>query len=439
MNVVGTKLSIMATGDAFITQRLPRGDKANEQIKGLLETADARFTNLEVTVHNFDDDVYPASESGGTWAAARPYVLPELRWLGLNLLTWANNHTLDWSHNGLLSTLKNLEQGGWVQAGVGRNLAEANQPRYLETPNGRVGIIGATSTFQEWRRAGEQRPDVLGRPGVNPLRYEAIHQVNPQDLETLKKIISQTDVNANRLLNEKEGFAKVKDGGFFIGNLRFEEGDPGTITRMHQGDAERIGHSIREAVRQADVVLVSHHAHEMKGISKDQPAEFLQEFAHYCIDQGAHAFLGHGPHILRGLEIYKGRPIFYSLGNFIFHNDNVEKQPTEFYDIYGFGPKNTPSDGFDARCNNGTTGLPADSRVFESVIADLVYEDCEIKQILLHPISLGFGLPRSRRGRPYLAMHEDAKRIIEEFNLLSRPYGTNMVFKNGVGVVELSK
>lgn len=432
---MGTKLSILATGDSFITQRLPRGEKGLEQIKELLEKADVRFTNFEVTVHNFD--AYPASESGGTWAAARPYVLPELQWLGINLITWANNHTLDWSHKGLLTTFEYLEKGGWIHAGVGRNLAEANQPHYIDTANGRAGIIGSTSTFQDWQRAGEQRPDVPGRPGVNPLRYESIHQVTPEDLEILKKIVQQTDVNAGRLLNEKEGFTKVKEGAFFVGNLCFESGEPGTVTRMHQGDAERIGRSIREAVRQADVVLVSHHAHEMKGMSKNQPADFLREFAHYCIDQGAHAFLGHGPHILRGLEVYKGRPIFYSLGDFIFHNDSVEKQPTEFYDIYGLGPKNTPSDGFDARSNNGTSGLPADRRVFESVMASMIFEEGKITQIILHPISLGFGLPCSRRGCPYLANLEDAKRIIEEFDLLSSPFATHIKFENGVGVVEL--
>ena len=44
------------------------------------------------------------------------------------------------------------------------------------------------------------------------------------------------------------------------------------------------------------------------------------EAAHWAIDQGADLFAGHGPHFLRGIEIYKNRPIFYSLGNFIFQN-----------------------------------------------------------------------------------------------------------------------
>jgi poly-gamma-glutamate synthesis protein (capsule biosynthesis protein) len=324
-----------------------------------------------------------------------------------------------------------------VHAGAGKNLSEANQPRYIDTPHGRVALIATTSTFYDWQRAGEQRPDVPGRPGVNPLRYQAIHRVLPEDFEKLKEIVSQTDVNAIRILNEKEGFAKAEEGAFFVGTVQFEAGEPGTVTLMNQADADRIAKSIREAVRQADVVLVSHHAHEMKGMSKDQPADFLKEFAHFCIDNGAHAYIGHGPHILRGIEIYNNRPIFYSLGDFIFQNDTVEKQPTEFYEIYGLGPQNTPSDGFDARSLNRTRGLAANRKVFESVIAVFDIEEGQIRTVKLHPVSLGFDLPRSRRGRPSLASASDAERILKDLQELSAPFGTSITTVNGIGIINI--
>jgi poly-gamma-glutamate capsule biosynthesis protein CapA/YwtB (metallophosphatase superfamily) len=431
---MSSNISVIATGDSFITQRLPRAETDLVGIRLLFQKADVRFTNLEVTIHDFD--AYPAASSGGTWAAARPAVLSDLEWLGFNMLAWANNHTLDWSHNGLLITLEHLEKGGWVHAGVGRNLAEANQPRYLDTPCGRVALIAASSTIQDWHRAGEQRPDVPGRPGVNPLRFQAIHRVSQEDFDRLKQIIGRTEINASRLLNEKEGFAKSEEGAFLVGTHRFEVGEPGTVTRMNNDDAERIARSIREAARQADIVLVSHHAHEMKGMSKDQPADFLKEFARFCIDNGAHAFIGHGPHILRGIEIYKDRPIFYSLGNFIFQNDTVEKQPTEFYDIYGLGPQNTPSDGFDARSLNGTRGLAANPKVFESVIAFFDFAEGELKSVKLYPISLGFHLPRSRRGRPALASRTHAEKILNHLQELSEPFGTSIRVENGMGVID---
>ncbi len=427
-------ISIVATGDSFITQRLPH-DESTSRLKAFLESADVRFTNFEVLLHDFE--VYPSSSSGGTWAAARPHVLEDLKWLGFNMFAWANNHTLDWCHNGLLTTLNHLEHAGCLHAGVGRNLAEASQPRYLDTAKGRVALIGITSTAQDWHRAGEQRPDVLGRPGVNALRYQAIHKVSREDFENLKKIVEKTEVNADRILNEKEGFAKPLDGGLFVGSLRFEIGEPGTITKMNDKDAERIVRSIKEAARQADVVLVSHHAHERKGLAKDQPADFIRDFARLCIDSGAHAYLGHGPHILRGIEIYKNHPIFYSLGDFIFQNDSVERQPTEFYDIYGLGPNNTPSDGFDARSANETRGLVVDPRVYESVMVSFNVHDGNIDSVKLTPISLGFQYGRSRRGRPYISNKEDAERILADLAALSAPFQTSICIDNGIGIIKI--
>ena len=58
---------------------------------------------------------------------------------------------------------------------------------------------------------------------------------------------------------------------------------------------------------------------------------FLETFSRRCVDAGADAVIGHGPHELRGIEIYHGAPIFYSLGNFLFETETVEKQP---YDAY---------------------------------------------------------------------------------------------------------
>ena len=61
--------------------------------------------------------------------------------------------------------------------------------------------------------------------------------------------------------------------------------------------------------------------------AKEVPAEFIGAFARAMIDAGADLVVGHGPHLLRGLELYKGKPIFYSLGNFIGQNELVAEDP----------------------------------------------------------------------------------------------------------------
>ena len=427
-------IKVALTGDSFITQRLPRDERALLALRKLFSDHDVRFTNFEVIVHHFDQS--PSATSGGTWAAARPSVLKDLDWLGFNLLACANNHSLDWLHGGLLSTIDCLEKEDWVYAGIGRNLAEANQPKYLETKNGRVALLSVTSSFDPWHRAGEQRPDVPGRPGVNPIGHKKVHRVSRETLETLKQVDAATEVNSTRNINVKEGFWKDSDG-YLFGNLYFEEGAPGTSSHMDQGDAKRIAKAIHEASRQADIVFVSLHAHEMKGEQKDQPADFLREFSQFCIDEGAHAIIGHGPHILRGIEVYKNRPIFYSLGDFIFQNDTVEKQPAEFYNLYQLGHQNTTADGMDARSQKGTRGLAANPKVFESVIASFAIENGSITEIELTPISLGFEKSRAGKGKPKLAEREHGERILQNLNDLSAEFGTVITIQNGKGLITL--
>lgn len=428
-------ISVVATGDSLLTQRLPRNDESCLRLKALLEEADVRFTNFELLVHDFE--VSPSAISGGTWVAARPSVVRDLQWLGFNMFACATNHALDWGHEGLLATMRHLDNTECIYAGVGNNMAEASMPKYLDTPEGRIALISVCSTGKDWHIAGEQRPDVKGRPGINMLRFKAIHYLPKEDVETLKAIVNKTDVNARRLQLEREGFAKPEEG-FAIGDIRFEVGDSGSVTTYNKKDAKRIVKAISEAKRQADIVLVSHHVHEFKGATKDISADFTRAFARLCIDSGAHAYLGHGPHILRGFEVYNNHPIFYSLGDFIIQNDSVERQPADFYDIYNLGAANTPSDGFDARSSNGTKGLAANRKVFESVIVSFKVDDGKINCVEIIPITLGFEKKRSRKGRPELASVEVGERILKDLAQLSEEYGTKIEIAGGRGYIHLS-
>ncbi len=428
------KFSIVATGDSLLTQRLPRQDKSCLALKEIFEQADIRFTNFELQVHDFE--VAPSAVSGGTWVAARPGVIKDLKWLGLNLFAGATNHSLDWGHDGLKTTMRHLQENDCTYAGIGMNLAEASMPCYIDTPEGRVALISVCSSGKDWHIAGEQRPDVPGRPGINMLRFNLINYLPKEDIEVLRKIVDKTYVNARRLQLEREGFIKAEEG-FAVGTNRFEVGEAGTKTFCNKKDLQRILRYISEAKRQADVVLVSHHAHEFRGIDKAVAADFTREFAHACIDAGVDAFLGHGPHILRGIEIYNSKPIFYSLGDFFIQNDSVERQPADFFDIYNLGPDNTPSDGWAARSKNGTSGLVVNRKVFESAIARFVVEYGAIKQVELLPITLGFEKTRSRKGRPELAGISDGERILQDLQKLSDEFDTHITIKDGKGYIDI--
>ena len=92
------------------------------------------------------------------------------------------------------------------------------------------------------------------------------------------------------------------------------------VVTLNDVDRERVLHEVRNATDQADYVVVNSHSHE-PGNASQTPPEWMVEFTHQVIDAGASAFIIHGPHQLRGVEIYRGRPIFYSLANFVFQNE----------------------------------------------------------------------------------------------------------------------
>jgi poly-gamma-glutamate synthesis protein (capsule biosynthesis protein) len=208
------------------------------------------------------------------------------------------------------------------------------------------------------------------------------------------------------------------------------------VTRPDPDDVAEIAAVVRSARRLADHVLVTIHAHESKG-STSVPADFIVEFARAMVDAGATMFVGHGPHVLRGIEIYKGAPIFYSLGDFVFQNETLLRLPSDNYDTYDLGPDEHVADFNASRYRNETTGFPANREIWESVIARPTFADGKLVALALHPITLGFGEPAWVRGRPMLARGDLAAKILNDLVERSAPYGTRIDVRDGVGHVRV--
>jgi hypothetical protein len=135
--------------------------------------------------------------------------------------------------------------------------------------------------------------------------------------------------------------------------------------------------------------------------------------------------------------IYKNKPIFYSLGNFIFENETLLRQPPEDYEPPGMTRDSGVGDFNDRRSNNDQTGFPADERVWQSMIAIPRFIGNRLTEVKLYPISLGFKQPRPDRGWPMLATPEVGKKIIDDVTNFSRPFGTPIRFQNGIGIVDV--
>ena len=420
-------ITLALTGDSIITRRLSvYTEPAFTRLVALVRGADAAFTNIEMLFHDYE--TFPMHESGGTYMRADPALAKELAWAGFDLGSLANNHTGDYGVEGMRLTRKYVREAGLVTAGVGESLAEAREARFLETAKGRIALVSVSSTFPDHSRAGTTRGDVPARPGLNPLRFSTTYVVTRDRFEALK--LAAGEVTGRP--------PAAGDTLTFVGR-RFEVGAvPAVRTEPNAADVREIAAVVKSAKTLADYVIVTIHAHEAGRSGLTEPATFLPTFAHAMIDAGADLFVGHGPHVLRGIEIYKARPIFYSLGDFVFQNETLLRYPTDNYEEQKLGIDAQPDDYLNRRYDNGKSGFPAERMIWESVVAVPRFDGDRLVDVALHPIDLGFGKPRQVRGRPLLAEPALAAKILNDLRTLSAPFGTTITERDGVGYVDLS-
>src|SRR3954469_11768278 len=199
-------MKLLLTGDSILQRRLQSA--ADPELRPLFDrvrAADIAFTNLEVLANDYRGD--PALEGGGSHFGAPAWVLDELLAAGIDIFATATNHSLDYSISGLLASIEAMEARGVSFAGVGRNLEEARRPCYHTSPRGTVAMISCASTFGKGQEAGAVRPDVQGRPGLNPLHFETVHEVTEQQLGALREIAGELGLEAERQGKGKKGVA----------------------------------------------------------------------------------------------------------------------------------------------------------------------------------------------------------------------------------------
>ncbi len=432
---MGKTLSVIATGDSFITRPIPpEGYPGFQEIAGVIGSYDVKFNNLEITVH--DQQGYPAAVSGGTWAMTSPEVFQDLNRYGFNLYNTANNHSCDYSCGGVMATIENLNKTGKTYAGTGATLDEAAAPGYLDVNGVRVALLGACSTCDVSAIAGNQNQTVIGRPGLNPLRYTNLFQLKQEYFDVLQQIAGETCINAEQEKGIANGYYNpMPQGRLTFGGHSFVLSDKNGMTSQPiKKDMDRMLDNIRKAKQQSDCVLVSIHCHEFDGRDDLSPPEFLKIFARSCIDAGADAILGHGPHELRGIEIYKGRPVFYSLGNFVFQTETVTVQPADAFENKGMDRDTSVETYMDQRSQNGTRGYCVQENIWRSVMAGMTLQDGKITQLQLYPITLDMHLSRKEMGSPRLA--EDSS-VLHYLQTLCTPFGTKLSIEDNVAYIDL--
>ncbi len=427
-------MKFTAVGDIIIQRRIQNNYKGFEELRPFIERGDARFFNLETTLN--EPGECPASQfSGGTYIRMTKKVLPDIKNFGFNMTSFNNNHALDFSYEGFVKTLEAVEESGLVNAGCGRNLSDAAAPKFLETENGRVALIAVNSTFNPAMMAGEQTRRVKGRPGINGLRLSSKFEVNEEEFEFVKKLAKSTGVNVSREIIIKEGYyAPPAENEANFGQLTFIKSDRTKwVRKVLQSDLDRVEKAIEEARWQADAVLVSVHSHELDGTCKEDISDFLREFAHFCIDTGADAIIGHGPHLLRPIEVYNDKPIFYSLGDFVLQLYNVELAPKEFYDQFSLSPDDTVYKLLKTRSKNFSVGLMTDKKMFESVIPYWEMENGKLTRLELLPVMASMDGNQSEIGLPRKATDTSFMQRLADICV---PFGIKMHKEDDVFVCE---
>jgi poly-gamma-glutamate capsule biosynthesis protein CapA/YwtB (metallophosphatase superfamily) len=412
---------VAATGDLLMQE--PIGKMIDPRIQQVLRSADTTVGNMEALIVDRRDWPYGLN---GNWSPKE--TAADIAGRGYDLLTGANNHTWNMGVEGVQSTIKYLDAAGILLAGVGPNLATARMPVFQQTAKGRVGLIGAytvTDSSPETSIASDRHGVMGGRWGINPLRLTTWNVVTATQLQQLKAIRdsivarrNEPDVSRPIVVpkddpNHVQIFADNYIAGPKAGEYHYE---------MNRADLLGNLRAIRTTKEYGDFAIFTMHVHQnryaFQAYSQDHyPNQFLIDFTHQLIDNGADMYVGHGNHTIQGIEIYKGRPIFYGLGEFFRQMDVVG--------LSGMGPR-----------SRGDDNSPPIK--YDSVVAVSRFERGSLAEIRLHPLELTDDVRMAHRGVPRLASAQGARRILTRLQALSAPLGTAIAIDGEVGVIRVA-
>jgi len=272
-------ITLLLMGDTNIQDREDPG-AAYKYVLPTLRAADVRFTNLEGAFAGTSKDPQILDiPHKRTWKHSAPEMVEGLIAAGIDGVGVANNVTYPWQ--ALMRSLNVLEREKIGYTGGGKNLEEAHAPLIIKRKGVRLGFLQYAATVFPYNHEAD-----INRPGIAGIRVYTSYQP-PKNLD-------------------KPGQPPI------------------VITMIDEQSLQRMVDDISGLRKKVDIVVVSYHW----GVSNTTtPVDYQRELAHNAIDAGAHIVMGHGPHKYQPVEIYNGKPIFFSLGNFVFDWPNMRKSP----------------------------------------------------------------------------------------------------------------
>jgi poly-gamma-glutamate capsule biosynthesis protein CapA/YwtB (metallophosphatase superfamily) len=433
-----------AVGD--IIDRHPMGqldDPGFQALIKVMRSADMTYANMERPIIDDRDPNYHGAH-GETSKA----VIDDLKAMGIRVVTTANNHIFDGGNEGIFTTGRLLAEGGIIYAGTGKDLTEARKAQYGITPKGAIGVVGMWSI--DPGSSGRTRDSDAREnwPGLNPLHVTPYNIVTAEQMAALRKIRDASYAHRSEVIAPVA--SKPPNEGpndLFLFGIWFKVGEKtGAVSyRMDQSDLAGIIRSIRYGKQNSDFMIAAIHCHQnsftYQSYSHDNSTpDFLIDLAHEAIDNGADVFVGHGVHTLRGVEIYKGKPIFYGLSNFLFQDD-----PDESVTDPSYRPPTGPVFSWAMRPSITTRatlwgpGDLASPDAKEVLLTTSRYEGGKLVEVRLYPVDLGIDGTRteSKEGVPMTPSPENAQRILKLVQDISKPFGTTISIEDNVGVIRV--
>ncbi len=279
----GGKVTLLAVGDILPNREKP--ETALELCTDALQNYDIKFGQWETILSERGCTV-----SGG--ARAHPRTAEILKSAGFDVVSFASNHCLDWGPEAMLDTIENIRKEGTQVIGAGKDITEARKPVIIERKKTKIAFLGYNSILPH-----DYWADV-GKPGCAPVRIKTHYEM-------------------------------------------LEPSQPGCPARIftypHKEDMEAMLEDIRNVKAQADILVLS--LHWGLHFTRAKLATYQQEVGHAALDAGADIIIGTHSHILKGIEVYKGKVIFYSLCNFILDSNmrnwpNVSPEKKEIISAY---------------------------------------------------------------------------------------------------------
>ncbi len=289
-----------------------------------------------------------------------------------------------------------------------------------------------TAQMQKMISASEERRGAI-KTKSNTLNLTTVYGVTAPEMAELRAIAGAKGEGSGESLLAWGVHFRVTPGP---GEFHYD---------MNPQDERDILREIRTGKQDSDLEIATIHWHQnrfaFQHYSFDHyPADFEIKFAHDAIDQGADVFVGHGVHTIKGVEIYKGKPIFYGVSNF----ELMEQRFLSWRDRGALPP--TPLTGpivGEGENNERSWYWMEQSPNLEALMAYSHFENGKLTEVRIYPVDLGFEQdghlrPGSQVGIPRRPRPEVARAILAQVQEYSKPFGTRIDIEDGVGVIHVT-